>query len=54
MGFSVSDKLAFIREYKKQGGQGNYLSAIKQYADGGEITNEGNPTNINIVLNIFI
>lgn len=37
MGLSVSDKLAFIREYKKQGGKGNYLSAIKQYAEGGEL-----------------
>ena len=36
MGLSVSDKLAFIREYKKQGGKGNYLSAIKQYEEGGE------------------
>lgn len=36
MGLSVSDKLAFIREYKKQGGKGNYLSAIKQYEFGGK------------------
>lgn len=37
MGLSVSDKLAFIREYKKQGGKGNYLSAIKEYELGGKI-----------------
>ena len=36
MGLSISDKLAFIREYKKQGGKGNYLSAIKQYEFGGK------------------
>jgi len=41
MGLSVSDKLAFIREYKRQGGKGNYLSAIKEYELGGKIPPHG-------------
>lgn len=37
MGLTVSDKLALIREYKKQGGKGHYLPVIKQFANGGDV-----------------
>lgn len=37
MKLSASERLALIREYKNQGGRGNYLSVIKQYEDGGDV-----------------
>jgi LysM repeat protein len=34
---NYSDKLALIREYKKQGGRGSYLSVLNAYAEGGDL-----------------
>lgn len=42
MGLSISDKLALIREYKSQGGKGNYLSMFKDYENNtNQYANDG-------------
>ena len=40
---NYSDKLALIREYKKQGGNGSYLSVLQSYAEGGVIEDPPSP-----------
>lgn len=39
---NYSDKLALIREYKRQGGNGSYLSVLNSYAEGGVIEDPPN------------